>query len=79
MKGLNLQASRGDCEGRYWRGCNEGAMAHNAHLDCQGMSRIEAMEEYVRTALSLRDDTAFGDYCYDELAGESVMKDLDLK
>ncbi|KAL7554442.1 hypothetical protein ACHAWF_017885 [Thalassiosira exigua] len=79
MKGLNLQASRGDCTGRYWNGCNEGAMIHNAHLECRGMSRIEAMEEYVRVALSLKGDTAFGDMCYEEISGEPVMNDLGLE
>ena len=79
MKGLNLQAQRGDCTGRFWNGCNEGAMIHNAHLECQGMSRIEAMEEYIRVALSLKGDTAFGDYCYEEIAGEPMMEDLGLE
>lgn len=76
MRGLALQVSRGDCAGRYWTGCNEGAMVHNAHLECRGMGETEAMEEYVKVALSLRGDTAFGDYCYDALCGEPVMRDL---
>lgn len=79
MKGLALQVSRGDCTGHYWRGCNEGAMTHNAHLECQGMSEIEAMEEYIKVALSLRRDTVVGDMCYEALAGERVMKDLELE
>lgn len=79
MKGLALQVSRGDCDGRYWSGCNEGAMVHNAHLDCRGMGQTEAMEEYIKIALSLRGDTAFGDYCYDELTGTRVMEDLGLE
>lgn len=78
LKGLALQVSQGDCTGRYWRGCNEGALAHNAHLECRGMGEIEAMEEYIRVALSLRGDTAFGDYCYDALLGERVLEDLGL-
>ena len=78
MKGLALQISRGDCVGRYWSGSNEGAMVHNAHLDCVGMGETEAMQEYIEIALSLKCDTAFGNYCYDELAGTRVMKDLGL-
>ena len=79
MKGLSLQVSRGDCSGRYWTGCNEGAMVHNAHMDCQGMSRIEAMKEYIRVAWSLHGDTAFGDYVWEALAGEKVVEDLSLE
>jgi hypothetical protein len=79
MKGLALQVSRGDCTGRYWSGCNKGALTHNAHLECQGMSEVEAMEEYIQVALSLRGDTAVGDMCYEALAGERVMEDLGLE
>jgi hypothetical protein len=43
------------------------------------MSEIEAMEEYIKVALSLRRDTVVGDMYYEALAGERVMKDLDLE
>ena len=79
LKGLNLQVARGDCTGRYWSGCNEGAMMHNAHLDCHGMSETEAMKEYIRVAWSLRGDTAFGDYVYEALSGEKIVEDLGLQ
>ena len=78
MKGLALQVSRGDYTGEPWNECNERSLGHNAHLDCRGMGQTEAMEEYIKIALSLKRDTAFGDYCYEELAGTRVMKDLGL-
>ena len=79
LKGLYLQVARGDCTGRYWSGCNEGAMTHNAHLDCYGMSEVEAMKEYIRVAWSLQGDTAFGDYVYEELCGQQIVEDLGLR
>jgi hypothetical protein len=48
-------------------------------MDCQGMSRIEAMKEYIRVAWSLQGDTAFGDYVWEALAGEKVVEDLSLE
>lgn len=77
MKGLALQVSHGDCTGGYWGGSNEGAMVHNAHLECQGMDDVEAMEEYVRVALSMRGDTAFGNYCYEALKEEGLLEYFD--
>lgn len=33
------------------------------------------MEEYIRVALSLKQETDVGVYCYDELSGSRVMKE----
>ena len=42
-------------------------------------TRVESAFRSIRVALSLKGDTAFGDYCYEEIAGEHVMEDLGLK
>jgi hypothetical protein len=41
------------------------------------MDDVEAMEEYVRVALSMRGDTAFGNYCYEALKEEGLLEYFD--
>ena len=77
LKGLYRQATRGDLTGRYWSGTSE-AVIRNEHLDLHGMSRIEAMEEYVKAALSC-DYAEFSEACKDALYGKPVLRDLGLE
>ena len=43
------------------------------YVSAREMSRVQATEEYIRVALSLKQETDVGGYCYDELSGSRVM------
>lgn len=42
------------------------------YVSAREMSRVQAMEEYIRVALSLKQETDVGGYCYDE-ESESIQ------
>ena len=79
LKGLYLQATRGNSNAtRMWHPNNPTACEHNAHMECHGMSEIEAMEEYVKLALKF-EGGSFSEYCYEALAGHPVLGDLGME
>ena len=79
LKGLYLQATRGDSNAtRFWQSNNPAAFEHNAHMDCHGMSEIEAMEEYVKLALNF-EGGSFSENCQEALLGHPVLGDLGLE
>ena len=79
LKGLYLQATRGDSNAtRYWHSSNPTALEHNAHMECHGMSEIEAMEEYVKLALNF-EGGSFSENCQEALMGHPVLGDLGLE
>ncbi len=79
LKGLYLQATRGDSNAtRMWHPNNPTACEHNAHMQCYGMSKIDAMKEYVKLALEF-EGGSFSEYCYEALAGHPILGDLGLE